>query len=445
MKPLRDIELAGIASDLQSLVGAQLQEAQQTETEIGLAFYHDRQMVWLWFDLDPRRPLVLRFEDNLPISRAKQIKPLLLFVRAHLIGRRLQAVAMNVELGRVLEFDFHDPAGEVRRLEARLFPHGLNMTVVAGEKSLSLNKPKDVPSKPVQRIPDGASASAEPARSWNEVRDEWLALKQGTARPANTGTSKDESDADRAKRTFEKALQKKTQALEKMRADIEAKGDPIWRQAGDWLKTSGIETAPEKFQSCLDPKKSLAWNIENCFSKAKENERKIEGTKQRLRILETELADMIHKGPEGFRAEALKRVAAKGSPGANAKTLLEKSGARGRKFQIGDDLEAYIGKSAADNLALLRRAQPHDYWMHLRDYPGAHAIVRRPKNRTITDKEFNDIGRWVVIQSLHKSEAELADGKYDLVLAECRHVRPIKGDKLGRVQFQNDRLFVVRF
>lgn len=490
MQALRDIELVEIASDLQALVGAQLQDAVMTGHELGLAFYHDQRIVWLWFDMEPRRPLVLWFDKEPPRTGPKQTKPLLLFTRAHLFGKRLKSVAMNVGLGRVLEFDFHDPEGTLKRLEARLFPGGANLSVVVGDKSVSLNKPKPVPAKPPRATtshasqeeategaaPDGKSDSTSSVRSWQQICEQWrevkavprastpssasgvaLELKPDLQSGVTTKSEGVDTELERARQAYEKtytkALAKKTQAVERLRQELETKRDPSWREAGEWMKThphaleSAIETAPAHLRARLDPSRSVAWNIEHCFQKAKDNERKLLGTSERLRILERELADLRNKGVGAAHAEAQARLRQRSqtsSGGSLAMSLLERSGARGRKLPLGEDLEAYIGKSAADNMALLRRAQPHDLWLHLRDYPGAHAILRRPKNRVVTDAELNEVGRWLVVQSLHKPEAELAGGRFDLILAECRHVRPIKGDRLGRVHYQNDRLFVVR-
>ena len=117
--------------------------------------------------------------------------------------------------------------------------------------------------------------------------------------------------------------------------------------------------------------------------------------------------------------------------------------ARGRKFQLADDLIVYLGKNAAENLAILRKAQPFDFWVHLRDRPGAHAILRRSRGRNVTDAEFIKAGAYVAEQSLKRRASELKGESFDLLIVECRFVRPIKGDKLGRVNYTNDR--VLRF
>ena len=124
--------------------------------------------------------------------------------------------------------------------------------------------------------------------------------------------------------------------------------------------------------------------------------------------------------------------------------FLVKAEAKGRRHKIGDDLEVYVGKSAADNLAILRRAQPFDYWLHLRERPGSHAILRRTRGRTVSDAELIEAGRWVIEQSTGQRVRELKGERFDLLIVECRFVRPIKGDRLGRVNYSNDRVIHIK-
>ncbi len=479
MRSLNQEELEKIEFELQSWVGAQLQEVLQSENEFGFGFYHDRTIVWLWFDLSSRQPMVLRFGHKPPL-RAKLTKPLLLFTKAHLVGRRLLSVRVDRSLGRVLRLAFHDPVGkndadEAYGIEARLFPGGVNLGVFADGRTVSLHKPKEMTARPQNAsetsIDQNVNSSTPVVRTWDEICQQWLdeksglkengssesilregGLKAGT-KSVSTGSNVSstvavDSDSARARAAWEKICSKKAQALTKMHVDLEEKKDLQWRAAGQWLKANLEMEVPQEFKDRVDPSQSLSWNIENCFAKAKENERKLAGAKARIESLEAELQALRERGPEVFAQDTRQRMnqaAQRGSMNSiQTPSLLEKAKARGRKLQISEDLEAYIGKNAIDNLALLRRAQPHDLWLHLRDYTGAHAILRRAKNRNVTDIELNEVGRWVVMQSLHKSESELKGGRYDMIVAECRHVRPIKGDKLGRVNYQNDRLFVVR-
>src|SRR3954466_2275808 len=115
--------------DLQALVGSQLQEIVQSESETGFGFYHDRKMVWLWMDFHPQRPLLLKL--SAAPSRKKLQRPLGLFVRSRFEGRRVSAIRVDLARGRVLVFEFHRAADEgisdAPRIELFLIPHAANM------------------------------------------------------------------------------------------------------------------------------------------------------------------------------------------------------------------------------------------------------------------------------------------------------------------------------
>jgi predicted ribosome quality control (RQC) complex YloA/Tae2 family protein len=101
---------------------------------------------------------------------------------------------------------------------------------------------------------------------------------------------------------------------------------------------------------------------------------------------------------------------------------------------------AYMGRSAKDNLALLRSAQAWDLWLHLKDYPSAHVIIRRPRGQEISQEEIARTARWLA-QEATASKRELRAGDtFEIQFAECRYVRPIKGDRLGRVTVLNPKV-----
>ena len=58
----------------------------------------------------------------------------------------------------------------------------------------------------------------------------------------------------------------------------------------------------------------------------------------------------------------------------------------------------------------------------------------------VSDQELRLAGVKVAEQSTKKRAAELKGETYDLLIVECRYVRPIKGDKNGRVHYTNDRV-----
>jgi predicted ribosome quality control (RQC) complex YloA/Tae2 family protein len=435
VQPLTVAEVIHVAGRLQTLVGAQLQECVQTASELGLALYHEREVQWLWFDLHPLRPLVVRIEGK-PPGRKKLQRPLSLFLKSRFVGRRLASVHADLAQGRVLVFRFHrakeEEAEGLPEIEVRLFPHGQNVIARDGDKSVAESKPKELP-----QVSGSSNAGESPVRSWEEIETAWhSAQSQKNASRVSSGDA-DKSAMD-AERSWKKAIEKKEKAIERMRAELDSKLDPALAEAGEWLKAQGsLEDIPAALSGLVDTAKSLSWNIERLFTKSKDNARKAEGTRSRIVQVEKELEELRLKGP-GVHLRSQEQLGK-----VKQGNLLSKADARGRRHQVAPDLEAYVGKSAADNLALLRRAQSFDYWLHLRDFPGSHAILRRTRNRIVTDPEFLQVGRWVAEQSLGKRVAEMRGERLDLLIVECRFVRPIKGDRLGRVNYSNDRVLTL--
>lgn len=431
-KPLTLGEIITIATELQALVGSQLQDCIQTTSEFGLSFYHNGESIWLWADLNPRAPVLVRVHGK-PPKRKKVPRPLTLFTKSRITGRRLASVHADLARGRVLVFAFHRAPDENEtgpcEIELHLFPSGQNIIARDGARSVAENKPKPFTGNEIFTV--------EPGRPWSEIEDAW----QGRAAAVKVQAAP--ADANVIEREWRRLVDKKEKALTKMRADLDAKKSSIFREAADWLKAQGhvpsVNDVPGAFRNVINFDAAFSSNIEGLYARAKDNVRKQEGSRDRIAMVERELQELRSRGAGGF---VKKKEASAQRERAN---LLARADARGRKHLIGEDLEVYIGKSAGDNLALLRRAQPFDYWLHLRDQPGAHAIMRRTRTRNVTDAEFFDAGRWVVEQTLGKRSEELAGERHDMLIVECRYVRPIKGDKLGRVHYTNDRVMALRF
>jgi predicted ribosome quality control (RQC) complex YloA/Tae2 family protein len=429
MAPLNLTELAQIAVSLQALVGSQLQDCVQSASEAGLGFYHDRQMVWLWFDLHPQRPVIVKLDA--PPSRKKLPRPLTLFIKSRFVGRRLESVSTDMARGRVLVFKFHrahdEKLQDLPQIEVFLVPHAANLIAIDGKASVAEVKPKDLPSQPFLERDEPI------VRTLDDVGREWA-----FAQSQKSTLSQAPTDAVAREKKWQKAVEKKRGALERMAEELVLKTSGVYREVGDWLKTNGtLEGAPHGELLNLD--QNLSWNIEHVFHRAKENERKADGTRARIAQVAAELSLLEKQGPAKFD------LPVKGVSAKQTESLLAKAAARGRRHQIGADLEVFIGKSGADNLAILRKAQPFDLWLHLRDFPGAHAIMRRTRGRNVTDAELQEAGQWVIEQSLGQRAQQMRGEKFDLLIVECRYVRPIKGDKLGRVNYSNDRVMTIRY
>ncbi len=403
MKPLNAGEVENLVEDLKDLLGARLQEIQTGGRELGLGLYHKADIHWVWIDMNPTSPMLLRLE-RAP-KHLRERSPLSLFLKAHGKNLNLREVLQPLKAGRILSLLF-GPDSDPLTVEIRLFPHGENIIVEKSNKRVSYAKVQEL--KPLKESP------LLSVRSLSELKRQWL----GPVGPVKT------EDAEARKQS---ALRKKREGLEKLKQDSQAKQKhKLYSELGEWLKEHQTLKVPVHLKDILAINESLATNIEKSFTKAKQLKHRWQESQKRIEKLEAEIT--------AFEA----RPALTGAPDKtpNLKST-KKSEAKFRTLRLESNLEAYMGKSGRDNLTLLREAQPWDLWLHLRDLPGAHVVVRRPKKLEVTDDQIRKVTQWLVRETASK---KFSPGDFvEIQLQEVRFVRPIKGDRLGRVTVQDPK------
>lgn len=405
----------------QDFLGAQVQEIVVTDRFIGIGLWRGEPL-YLLFCLDLQKPWPLIFKNKKTLKSQKP-KPISLFMNAHLKNKILKKIHLKEELGRVLELEF-ESHGEVTQLEAQLIPRQFNLLVRAltQKKSISYVKPQELmPAKNEGEIPY--------IENLNFYEQSDLIWQQLFSAQAKTPGGSDNS------LSIEKILAKKQKALKELLLQLQNNEASLFYEYGEKIKSLSSENFsrqqmewPEIIRKIIDPKKPLAWNMEQCFGKAKKIEQKKSGTLDRVEILKKEIAKL----ESGHAVLPVK---------SNTSRMMEKAEVSGRKLIIDEQMEAVCGKSAEDNLKLLRKAQAWDLWIHLKDYPSSHAIIRRPKNKEITPTQIEKVVQWFLKEKPVKSL--LPGSKVEVVYVECRFVRPIKGDKLGRVTYHNPRTLSV--
>ncbi len=411
MKALTQQEIEQFVTTFRThLEGAQLQDVLANDRGLALGF-HRGGTYWLILDLVPNTPMMLLFHNQCPFKKASKTKPAALFLNSH--GRDLlfQDMWVEQELGRVVKIRLRNSSKECE-IEVQLLPRSANLIVKAEGKQIAWEKPQEL--KPAPHVEN----PPEP-RSLEEIHTEWLAQQN----------SKQKSSLDPVaqwEKQRQKDIDKKTKALVEIEKQISSDKDQVWAEAGQHLKASGLTDIPEELKNFIDREKSLSWNIENCFAKSKQLHAKKDGARTRLEILSNEIQKLE-------KARFKERVVK-----PSLVDLMQKTDARGRKLNLESGAIAYCGKSAVDNLALLRQAKAWDYWLHLRDFPGAHAIIHRQRDQLITEEEFMSVSTWVAKESLGSKGLQIGQ-KVAVVIVECRFVRPIKGDKLGRVNYHSER------
>lgn len=418
LKPLTQVELELVVEEISEVLsGAQLQDILTNDRGLALVF-RGAGSFSLIADLSPNAPQLLLFEKETPFRKHPKAKPVGLFLNSHAKNLFFKGIEVLQDFGRVVNL-YLGNTQSVCEIEIRLIPKQANLIVRAGGKQISWEKPLELSPPPqLEQIPE--------SRDLEILRQVWKQTLQAPQAGSMDPKVLWEKQRD-------KNLAKKRKALPEIQAQVDDQSFATWLALGEHLKTFGFEAVPVEYSKFLDTEQSVSWNIEQCFKKAKQIQAKKEGAQKRLELLQEEI-EALEKTQYSPKALQDKPI-----------DMMKKADAKGRKMILSSGAIAYCGKSARDNLALLRQAKAWDYWLHLRDYPGAHAIVHRKREQIISEKEFEEIAQWVARESL--ASKSLTEGqRLDVVIVEARFVRPIKGDKLGRVTYHSEKTltFTVR-
>ena len=426
---------------LEELATSQLQEVHATEDGVVLAFYRfhlEPRLKYLVFDLDKPFPFVGIF-DQAPWAKQKKSKPVGLFLNAHAKNLIVEKIDLLERFGRVLLIQLGKD--QVRtQLEFRLIPKHANLII---EAISGKAKPKGISWYPVEDLAEADSAmtlTSEPdQRSIPFMMKQWFERRSQYSRVADSSKLANAclSPFEKWKKQKEKDIQKKTNALTAIQKQVDLFYSQPWSLVGEHLKGEGFKNIPAEWTPFLKFDESVSKNMQACFEKAKNAKTKISGALERKNLVEKEIASLQNLTESHFEKE-MKRMADK-------KNLSPARAIEGRfrKLLLNEqNVTCYMGKSAQDNLDLLRKAKSWDYWMHLKDYPSAHAIIHRQKDQVVSDQDLIKCARWLVKEGLNSKKTQMG-GRFGIVMAECRYVRPIKGDKLGRVTYNEGREFLI--
>jgi hypothetical protein len=418
MDALRTRQVQKLAESLSLFVGQRLQDVQISGTLVLLGFYGPHGLSWVGLDMEPAAPQIVLIPEVRELHIRAEKKPLGLFLKAHFLDLRLEHVQFVAEYGRVIRLHFTDAAV----LEVRLFPGGQNILAQTQDRSIAWAKPQELKAQSELTLKEDQDG---PIPSWPELSKAWLQARQNLAAPRAV---KNHDPAQELKVRRQK-LQK---AIDKIAQDIERRQQEPWSESGQWLLENQSVRVPAEWEKYIDPVHTLGWNLENCFRKAKEKKIKLAGSEKRKSELSEQLENL-----------SLESLSVRGP--YPEKNLLKTAQSKGRTHDLGDGLILYIGKSAQDNLRLLRQARPWNLWLHLRDEPSAHAILLRNKNQKVPDSILQLAAHHLIHNTYGEKHLRYSGQKMPVILAECRFVRPIKGDRIGRVTYSDERSFLHKY
>jgi hypothetical protein len=175
----------------------------------------------------------------------------------------------------------------------------------------------------------------------------------------------------------------------------------------------------------LDPRLGGLANAERMFDKARRIERARHQVELRRRETRSELAAARER--EAFVLDARDRRELPG-PGEGAGPGERGDAAAGpRHYLTGRGLSVLVGRNARENHHLtFRVARAEDLWLHARDAPGAHVVLRDNEGRAGADdlREAAEVAAFF-------SEAR-GESLVDVHVTRRKHVKPAKGGP-GRV------------
>ncbi len=168
----------------------------------------------------------------------------------------------------------------------------------------------------------------------------------------------------------------------------------------------------------LDPLSTVQENMERFFHLAARGKRGLAHLAERRAALQTER----HKPALGRQAENnAKNQGHTPSKDARHKNI--------SFFTTSQGFTVMRGRNAEGNQALLKLAANHDFWLHAKDGPSAHSILRRDHALAeVPEESLLEAAGLTALKSAWKN-----DSKAEIMLALVRDVRPVKGGRPGAV------------
>jgi hypothetical protein len=173
----------------------------------------------------------------------------------------------------------------------------------------------------------------------------------------------------------------------------------------------------------LDPRLTLPANADRLFDKARRASRARVQVAARLEETRKQLRDAED-------AERRLRAARRLSdlPEADAEAGAQTVAGVPRRFLTSRGLMLLVGRGARENHELtFKVARPEDFWLHARDVPGAHVILRDPERRAAPD----DLREAAEVAAFFSGAR--TSGAVDVHVTRRKHVQPAGGGP-GRVR-----------
>jgi predicted ribosome quality control (RQC) complex YloA/Tae2 family protein len=205
------------------------------------------------------------------------------------------------------------------------------------------------------------------------------------------------------KSLLKEKLKKLGEAIKQVNEDLErARGFDRYREEGDLLmaylyllERGQSEIEVEDFQTGAKRKIKLDVNLEpianaqHKYERYKKFKRGVEKLTARKAELEgelhylQELESHVEQAEEAATLQAIaEELASEGYLQKPKEKSDEAKSSEPREYRI-QGYRVFVGRSSKQNDELVRNAGREDIWMHVRDRPGSHVVIRNPERRPV--------------------------------------------------------------
>ncbi len=280
--------------------------------------------------------------------------------------------------------------------------------------------------------------------SWNEAIAQWLRLRTRGLRFQRRQRellSRERRHIGRTERLLRNLENDRTSLPDAgtLRRDAEAllASDPTqwpgWTDQGR-AAPQDPRDAGRVLDVVLDPGLDVPGQADRLYARA----RRVEAARLRIeeRIVQTGEALRAGLEREGRLAEACDLTDLPASPSEDKQAAEEMaSDSHGpRRFLTSRGLEIVVGRGARENHEItFSRARPNDIWLHARDRPGAHVILRDPEGRAGKEDE-REAAEVAAFFSDGGSETSV-----DVHVTRRKFVLPVRGTP-GRVRIAHSEV-----
>ncbi|WP_027624698.1 Rqc2 family fibronectin-binding protein [Clostridium lundense] len=194
----------------------------------------------------------------------------------------------------------------------------------------------------------------------------------------------------------------------------------------------------------LDPNKTPAQNIQSYFkkyNKCKKSEEaalvQIESTKEEINYLQSVFTSIKnvedYKSIDDIKRELMETGYIKFKKEGKKKEKLSKP----MHFISSEDIDIYVGKNNIQNDYLtLKFANNHDIWLHTKDIPGSHVIIKTVN--TFSEKTLEEAANLAAYYSKGKDSSKVA-----VDYTEVKNVHKPNGAKPGMVIYYTNKTIYI--